>query len=62
MQKANMDEFDMFLDEQRDAKDVTGEVHEVISQRVSGHMPVAKGDWSRLSKKIQSFVGHWVSE
>ena len=57
-----MDEFDKFLDEQAADRDVEDEVHEVISQSVQGHMPVAKGDWARLPKKVKSFVGHWVSE
>lgn len=36
------------------------EVHEIVVQRV-GHVPVAKGDFNHLPKKVKTFVAHCVS-
>ena len=44
----------------REDEDDTHEVHEVESEHL-GHMPIAKGDWAHLSKKVKNFIGHWVS-
>ena len=36
------------------------EIHEIKCQKLGGNLPVAKGDWKLLPKKVQLFVGHWV--
>ena len=55
-----MDDLDKFLDETK--KPDISEVHMVMREKVAGQVPVAKGDYARLPKKVQSFVGHWVSD
>ena len=41
-------------------EDLVTEVHEIVVQRV-GHVPVAKGDFSKLPKAVKIFVSHCVS-
>jgi hypothetical protein len=36
------------------------EVHEVIVPHL-GHVPIAKGDFNRLPRKVQKFVAFYVS-
>ncbi|XP_059148875.1 phosphoenolpyruvate carboxykinase [GTP]-like [Physella acuta] len=39
--------------------DLVYEVHEIVVQKV-GHIPVAKGDFTHLPKKVKTFVAHCV--
>ena len=41
-------------------EELVTEVHEIIVQRV-GHVPVAKGDFSKLPKAVRIFISHCVS-
>lgn len=41
-------------------EDLVTEVHEIIVQKV-GHVPVAKGDFSKLPKAVKIFISHCVS-
>ena len=41
-------------------EDLVTEVHEIVVQRV-GHVPVAKGDFSKLPKAVKIFISHCVS-
>lgn len=36
------------------------EIHEIVIQKL-GHVPIVKGDFHMLSKKVQKFVAKWVS-
>ena len=36
------------------------EVHEVVVPHL-GHVPIAKGDFNRLPRKVQKFVAFYVS-
>ena len=36
------------------------EVHEIIVPHL-GHVPIAKGDFTALPKKIQQFIAYYVS-
>ncbi|BFZ12658.1 hypothetical protein BsWGS_15697 [Bradybaena similaris] len=40
-------------------EDLVYEVHEIVVQKV-GHVPVAKGDFNHLPKKVKTFVAHCV--
>lgn len=43
----------------QEEEDKIQEVHEIKIQKI-GEIPVAKGDWHYLPKKVQKFIGHWV--
>lgn len=36
------------------------EVHEVVVPHL-GHVPIAKGDFSRLPKNVQKYIAYYVS-
>lgn len=52
--------FDLFYNSMAEEEDLVYEVHEIVVQRV-GHVPVAKGDFNHLPKKVKIFVAHCVS-